>query len=224
MELLGRFEEAEKSYRALLKVQPLDVTALTRLANLLVRLNEPEKALPVLLTLIDPRALVPDEDLPDLRRQLALVLTAPEIKTDRLDDAMKLIERNKRDLGDNESDQRVTALVRGRRAGLRAGSLRELEKLGDRAAVVPEEQLRLAQLQDAEGQWPRAREGLLGLINRDRKSPAYLAVLIDGLLRRGKTAEALERIEQMEKLVPKKDGRPAVFRERLQKLLRAQQQ
>jgi hypothetical protein len=69
-------------------------------------------------------------------------------------------------------------------------------------------------LRDAEGDWPGARRELLVLIQQDEGNPAYLAVLIDGLIRHKKKAEAFTWLGKLEKL-NLDPSRLEQFRERL---------
>lgn len=201
-EMVGQFSRAEQTYRELLKHRPRDGQVLLRLANLYLRRNQPLQAEQVYRQLLSGKVALIDEDIPDLRRRLALTLTAPEQRDDRVDEALAILALNTRDVGDSEADRRVAALVRGRRAADRRAMLDALALLPRGAAGTADEQLRLAQLYDAEGLWPQAREQLRSLLLRDGGNGALLVVLIDGLLRHGKKAEAVSQIERLKKVEP----------------------
>jgi hypothetical protein len=64
------------------------------------------------------------------------------------------------------------------------------------------ERLRLAQLYDAAANWPQARTHLLALLEEEGRNAACMAVLIDGLLRHGKKAEAAGWLERLAKIEP----------------------
>jgi tetratricopeptide (TPR) repeat protein len=200
-EILGRYHDAERAYRDILRRTPNDAEALSRLANLYLRRNEPIKAERVLMRLLDPQVVVSEEDLPEWRRLLALAITAPEQRKDRVNQALALLAQN-RGQGDAEADRRVAALVGLARPTDRAKALAALERLPGGSARTPLEQLRLAQLYDATGNWPRARELYLGLVGHDRANGGYLAVLIDGLLRQGKKSEAANYLRHLAQLEP----------------------
>lgn len=213
-EAIGHFDEAEKGYLAILQQTPRDADALRRLASLYLRLDQARKAEGVLAALLAPQVILPEERQREVRRQLALVLTAPEQPTDRTADALKLLEINRRQTGDRAVDRRVALLVRGRDAAARADSLHQLEALPGGPATTAEERLRLARLYDADGRWPAARTQLLALVRGDPRNPAYLALLIDGLLRHGKKAEAASWIDRLEQVDPQAEQLPA-FKKRL---------
>ena len=77
-----------------------------------------------------------------------------------------------------------------------------------------QEQLRLAQIFDAEGNWAAAKTILLGLIQADKDNPSTVAVLIDGTARSRHHAEASTWIAQLDKLEPGSE-RVTNFRRRL---------
>jgi lipopolysaccharide biosynthesis regulator YciM len=214
--VMGRLDEAERAYRQVVTQEPRHVEALRRLALLYLRTNQNARAEAVLLRLLDPKMYVSDEELPELRRQLALAMTAARFGEDRIEPALRLLQINQRSEPDTVADRRVAALVRGGDPARRAEALRALERLPGGPAVVPEESLRLAQLYNANGDWPRARERLLGLLEKDRRNTAYMAVLIDGLLSRGKKAEAATWLERLAAVEPEA-ARTRELRRRLQK-------
>jgi len=152
--------------------------------------------------MLQPRVSVLEEDLPGIRRMLALVLTAPEQPMDRVDTSLAILALNRGPAGESALDHRLSLLVRGRRAGDRAGVLKALEELSADPEPGAEEQLRLAQLHQQQGDWPRARSLLLTLLNRDEENPGVMAALVDGLLRNGKFAEAALWLPRLEKLEP----------------------
>jgi tetratricopeptide (TPR) repeat protein len=200
-EVLGQSRQAARTYRRILSRAPGDVKALLGLLRLHMRADQPAKAERVLQALLSSR-VVADEDLPELRRQLALVLSAPQRRAPQVERARALLAANRAGASDTVADQRTAGLVTGVAPGKAAEALRVLEQLPGGPAVLPEEMLRLAWLYEAAGNWPRARDCLLALLKRDGSNPAYLAALIDGLLRRGKKAEAAEWLDRLTKLEP----------------------
>jgi tetratricopeptide (TPR) repeat protein len=201
-QVLARLDEAVRAYRQIVTQDPRNVEALRRLAHLYLRTNQNARAVAVLVQLLDPKQSVSDEDLPELRRQLALAMTAAQFGEDRIESALRLLQLNTQSEGDAVADRRVAALVRGGDAAQRAESLQALERLPGGPAIVPEESLRLAQLYNANGDWPRARERLLGLLEKDRRNGSYMAVLIDGLLSHGKRAEAATWLDRLAAVEP----------------------
>jgi predicted Zn-dependent protease len=200
-EVLGQPDRAERAYRRILSREPRDAKALAGLLRLHLRADRPAEAQRVLNALLDSPG-VAEEDLPVLRRQLALVLSSPRRRAPEVQRALRLLAGNRATWGDAAADRRVAALVWGAVPAQAAEALRALERLPGGPAVRPEETLRLARLYDSVGDWSRARDCLTGLLKEDGSNPAYLAALIDGLLRRGKKAEAAEWLERLTKLEP----------------------
>ncbi|MFM7151521.1 MAG: tetratricopeptide repeat protein, partial [Gemmataceae bacterium] len=213
-DLFHHYDEAEKWYRSHLERNPHDADTLEHLAKLYLRQNRPLDAEKVLLKMLEPRVSVLEEDLPGIRRMLALVLTAPEQPMDRVDTALAVLALNRGPAGESALDKRLSLLVRGRRAADRADILKALEELSTDPEPGSEEQLRLALLYQQQGDWPRARSLLLTLLNRDEENPGVLAALVDGLLRNGKYAEAALQLPRLEKLEPS-SPRVEDFRKRL---------
>jgi tetratricopeptide (TPR) repeat protein len=199
-EIMGRFREAEAALRKFLSDNPTDVEGLRRLAALLIRTNQPAAAEAVLREVLGERSHVQPEERPELRRQLALVLTAPELPRPNTEAALKLVRFNLDTEGDTEANRRTEALVRGSSALERKSALNDLAGLMSGPSVLPEELLRLATLHEQSGNWPRARELRLGLITADPDNPAYIIALIEGLIRHGRKAEALTWLVRLEKL------------------------
>ena len=198
-EVIGHLERAEEGYRTVLKDRPRDAKALSRLAALRLRRDEQAKAEPVLRGLLGPPAVVVDEDAPAIRRQLALALTASD--ANRIDEALRLLDRNRRSPAESPADARVRALVLAARPTGRAAALKALGAL-PATRLTAQERLRLARLYDAEGDWGRARELILGLVEEDPANVSPAAALADGLIRHRRRVEAAEWLERVEKLEP----------------------
>ena len=122
--------------------------------------------------------------------------------------------------GDDADDLRVLALlheVQGTPEGRRR-AIAGLEALIGRGAATTEDRRRLAQLLEAVGEWPRAREQYRELILRAdaardaetiARRPQYLALLVEGLLRHhkpGDDADLAEARQLVERLKPIERG------------------
>ena len=191
-EILARADLAESAYREILKRRPNDPVALGRLATLLVRHDKNRLAEPVLRLLLDPRQALPDEAIPELRRRLALVLTAPEWKEDRVDEALRLLDLNK-PRGEDALDARTRALVLGRRGGAVETPV---------TGMVLQEERRLAQLYDARGEGPRSRDIFAEMIRKDPANAGTIAAMLESLYRDKRRAEGVEWLDRLEKLEP----------------------
>jgi tetratricopeptide (TPR) repeat protein len=212
-EAMGQPEQAERAYRLALKSEPRESHAMLGLLRLYMHDSRNADAEGVLQMLFDPGVLVREEHVPMLRRQMALVITAPERGTPRVKQALALLALNRAAAPDDPADRRVDALVRGAVAAERATALRALEGMPEGSIAGPE-RLRLAQLYDAANNWPQARTHLLALLADDGRNTACMAVLIDGLLRHGKKAEAAGWLERLAKIEPE-NARTRGLRERM---------
>src|SRR5262249_20150435 len=111
-EVLRRPGEAERTYRGILSADPRDAQALLHLLELYVRGDRNAEAERVLERLLGPDVLVPEEQMPELRRRLALVLTDPRRRPPLVERALALLAVNRAAEGETAADRRVAALVR----------------------------------------------------------------------------------------------------------------
>jgi tetratricopeptide (TPR) repeat protein len=199
-EMLARMGRAEELYREALARKPKDALALGRAARFYLRTDQPEKAEPLLRSLLDPALPLPDGERAWVRRQLALALASGGDR--RVDEALGLLESNRREGGETPDDRRIRALVLAARPGERQQALRTLEGLAGGPPPSAHEQFRLARLYEQEKDWTRARDQLLGALAQDGNNPVYLAHLIEGLLSRGKADEARAWVARLEKVEP----------------------
>ena len=183
-----------------------------RVAAFHLRLNRPAQAETALRRLLDSGEDASAADLAWARRELAMVLAA------RGDDAgaQALLGAGPGDA----ADRRARAFVLGARPEGRAEALRRLEAERTAGPLPPDEEFRLAQLYEADGRWPEARERLTALLTADKQNPEYLAHLIDGLLRHEQAEEASAWLARLEAMEPGSE-RATAFRTRLTAALTA---
>jgi len=112
------------------------------------------------------------------------------------------------------ADRRARAFVLGARPEGRAEALHRLEEEAKAAPLPADEQFRLVQFYDTTGDWPQARDRMVGLLTQDKQNPEYLAYLIDGLLRHDQAEEAGPWVARLETLEPGAE-RVKAFRSRL---------
>jgi tetratricopeptide (TPR) repeat protein len=186
-EATGRTDKADELYRAALAGRPDDVPTLRSVAGWFLRHGPARDAQVLLRRLIDLNIKSP-EDAAWARRLLAVVLAAGgDYQQSRqalvilgiLDQAEQPAAAE-----DNPEDQRARAMVlaaqRGRKP--RRSAIALLEKLAARQPLTGDDQFLLAQLYDATGDWPRARQQMLGLLAADGDRPEYLASFAAALL------------------------------------------
>jgi tetratricopeptide (TPR) repeat protein len=200
-EALGHQDQAEGQYRAALSAGPADVHALQGLAGFYLRSNQPQRAEPVLRQLLEPALRAPQVEAAWARRSLAVALAAggdyPQLR-----EALALLEQNRKAGGNTVEDQRVQAVVLRTHPGHRREALRLLLDLSRRRLTTPDEEVLLAQMQEADHDWSQARERLLRVLAAHGAKPAYLASLVRGLLRHSGAAEAQPWLAQLEKADP----------------------
>jgi predicted Zn-dependent protease len=200
-EALGNIDEAEDHFLAALTSKPNDFMLLVALASFYLHYDQTQKAERHLRRLIDTKDQIPEETVAWARRQLALVVAAGG-KPGSTEQALALIERNRASTGWNVADQRAKATVWAARPEHRQDAIRLFEESVRQQALRSDEQFRLAQLYEAEGDLSRAREQLLDLISTERANPGYLAYYTRFLLRQGEVHEAKLWLGRLEKLQP----------------------
>jgi tetratricopeptide (TPR) repeat protein len=210
-ELLARFDLAARQYRTAARHRSDDSAALQRAVVFFVRVGRPDDAEPLLRQLLALTPPLAGDSAAWARRRLALAL-AERGDADGLREADALLDRNRGRDGESAADRRARAFVAAAPPGGRAQALRDLERLPVPSPEI-DEPLRLARLYDAEGDWAAARRQLDALLTRDADNPAALALLADGLLRRGKAAEARPWLLRLERVEPD-SARTRALRER----------
>ena len=198
-EVLGRLEEAVASLRQRLKERPRDLESLLRLVDLQIRLGWWAEAEATLRTLLDPESPAQPENWPRMRRQLALLLTRPEMSPPLVEQALRLLERNRLEEAPGHADDPTLHLVRGMNPALRPAALEALLSKPPREAL---QRVRWAQLLDAADQWDRARAIYLGLAAEDPDTPLYPALLVDGLLRNEGGPETILWFDRLRRMDP----------------------
>ncbi len=196
---LSRTDKAEEEYRAALAARPQDVRVLLAAVGFYVHLGEHAKAEPLLRRLLRPGVLVAEEDIPALRRQLALVLSESG-EEHQLQEALTLLVQNPPT--EAAADQRARLLVLAARPDHRQDALAKLAALGNVSQWPPEERYRLARLYEAENDWPHTRTLMLELLDTDGSNPTYLSFFLEGLLRQHQADEAGPWLTRLEKVAP----------------------
>ncbi|MEX0714008.1 MAG: tetratricopeptide repeat protein, partial [Pirellulales bacterium] len=157
-EATQRPELAGEQFREALAADPSSPAALRKLAEFYLRSGRPREAEPHLRELVDPDGQAADPDRRWARRNLAVALVARgDYASQR--QALTLLEENLK-LDDNSVDRRAKAVVlasQQRRRALRE-AIKLFEKLVQVEAPSTEDRFLLAQLYQADGNWPAARQ------------------------------------------------------------------
>jgi predicted Zn-dependent protease len=201
-EAIDRCDLAEKQYAEAARTSPDDFLLLRQAAAFYLRMDQPGRAEPYLLRLLERRVGAPEEHTAWARRHLALAL-AFDARSARRDEALALLDANLREWPRSLADVRARALVVASRPSERREGLKQFEATLEDRPVAPEEILVLADLWEAEGNPRRARECRVSLLEFDGRKPQYLAHHVRGLLRRGQTGEAELYLAQLERVQPR---------------------
>lgn len=205
-ESLGRPQQADEQYRLLLTQQPTDLGVLFIAANYYSRAGQPAQAEPLLRKLIDPSLKAPETTITWARRALALTLAAQGNQA-RLQEAQALIEENRKREGANLENRRVQAILLASQPGQRGQAIKACEDLSTDIKTVPEQmRLLLAQLHEADSNWPAAERVLLSLVQENERNPVNIARYIQGLVRNGKAEAAESWVERLAGLAPLAPG------------------
>ncbi len=214
-EALGRLDQAQEQFQAALALKPEDPALLRQVANFSLRSGHLAGAAPHLRRIVALGSQVAPADLAWARRNLAWVL-AQTGSASQLAEALGLVglsltsgdevvvvdsTRQGEDLIE-EQRARARVLATQARRSLRGHALVLLEDLSKRQALTPDDQFRLAQLQEVEGNWPKAREEYRNLLVGQPHNALYPARFAQSLIRRGELEEAqrcLDRLERLEK-------------------------
>jgi tetratricopeptide (TPR) repeat protein len=178
-EALGEAREAESVYADMLKARPNDPSVKHSVAAFYLRSGHADKAEPLLKEL----AAGDGADSAWARRTLALTMVVSgDYQKTRT--ALDLLDKNMGGLWASPEDQRARAMVLALRPGDRKASIETLEQSFLRVKPTPAEEFLLAQLYEADRNWTRASERLLGLVSsKQGATPEILAYYIRALLR-----------------------------------------
>jgi tetratricopeptide (TPR) repeat protein len=198
-EAVGDRPEAEKQYLALFQKHPDDEGLLRSFAVFYLRSGDAAKAEPLLLKMSARGGVGSPEPAIWARRTLALTWAASG-NYKRNTDALRKLDENLRDRSGSPEDLRARALVLALRPGGRRQSIQSLEESFLRLRPTPEEEFLLAQLYEADGNWAKAKERMLGLLTaRGGDKPILLAYYVRALLQHNETDQAAEWLDRLER-------------------------
>jgi tetratricopeptide (TPR) repeat protein len=208
-ELVKHYDQARDLYLTAAKAKPTDSLTLRDVASYFVRRNEVREAKPFLQRIIDlPEK--PKDDL-DWANETLAVFLAVEGDPQKLAKAMEMIgsvPTSRTASAKTEKDADTSVRLRSRAqvlAGQKEPRLRReaialLEGLVSREQM-PNDRFLLAQLYEAEGQWPKAEEAMRTAL-RTNKGSVYVAEYIRALLRHGQADQAAPWIAELESQEP----------------------
>jgi tetratricopeptide (TPR) repeat protein len=203
-EALGRLQEAEERYVAMLAANPKDAALMFVAAGFYSRTGQSTKAEPWLRTLLEPQLKAPESAVNWARRELALVL-ANKGAYPAFREALALLEGHaKTSSREDPDDRRVKALVLAAQPAHRREAISLLEKLPVQGSGrSPIAQFILARLYERDGNWRKARATMVALLSDHGQTPLLIAEYVRGLLRHKETDEAAAWVDKLTALAPK---------------------
>jgi predicted Zn-dependent protease len=207
-EALHRWSRADICFQEALSATPDDSTVLSRAARFYLRVDQPQRAEPLLRRLLGQSLVLSEEETQWARRQLALLLNDPREAGGLLDQKTDPL------LPESAANERVRALILASQSATRANAVRTLMESAVRSVMSPNEQLRLARILMAADAWLPARDLMQDLLARDKANPAYLAQFVYWLLERGYREEAALWMDRLEDAAPD-DSRTISLRKHL---------
>jgi tetratricopeptide (TPR) repeat protein len=187
-QIIGEKDKAEKAFLEALSTPSDDLVMRRIVLESMVRFQmnsgKPTEAEKYLRQLLKPKLQAPEDLKIWSRRNLALTLAAqqdPEKQTE----AMDLINENLTANPDGVDDQVVKGLLLATKVDRRRDAIGWLEKAFKARQPTANQMYVLANLYDAEGNWPKARSQMGDLLRAHAKHESYLsylAVYIDKLM------------------------------------------
>jgi tetratricopeptide (TPR) repeat protein len=200
-EILGNGKDARSAYEEALRIEPGNIPVLHDVADYFIRTGPHASALPLLRRLLDPKTSADTEQLAWARRGLALTL----VTSGRYGDfprALALLEENERVHGKTAEDVRARAVLLSTRPDRRREAIAAFgELLQLRPQLPPELTFILVRLYAAEGEWKRAQEQLLKILDRQPRDSAeyldYLTFLVEQLVQKRQYNESEIWLQQV---------------------------
>jgi tetratricopeptide (TPR) repeat protein len=207
-EAVGRPELARAHVATALAARPGDAIVLWAAVRYSLRAGEPAAAEPLLRKILGNEAL-PADQAARARRMLAVVL-ASQTDYRKIRQALVYLDLLE-DRGEPDPDQKESAddlrvkvfvLAMQRTRPMRQRAIKLLEYLAEHEGPTPDDEFFMAQLYEAVGDWPKARERMVRLLARGGDDPGYLTYLTRGLVRHEGPAGAKPWLMKLEAVRP----------------------
>jgi tetratricopeptide (TPR) repeat protein len=200
-EAVGEMKQAEEYFSAALKTKP-EPEVQREVASFFLRTSQPEKAVPLLRTIIADSEASAAFRVLWARRNLAVALAAQK-DYQKLQEALKLVDTNIRTGEAAREDQRVKGILLATQPGRRKEALQTFEEAHRQELLAGPDLFVLAQLYDRENNWAKAELSLLTLLGSPQgDSPGYLAYYVRRLIDRKDLAKAEAWSKKLERGAP----------------------
>jgi tetratricopeptide (TPR) repeat protein len=204
-EALGRLKEAEEQVLAATTAKPGDPMAVSRVARFYLRTRQTATAEPWLRKLIEPKLGAPETAVTWARRELALLLASRRSYPLFLE-ALALLDANRTKAGETPENSLVRCQVLASQPARRREAINLLQNQKTPthgSASSPLGTFLLAQLHEADGNWPRARTLMSDLLTEHGNDPSFVAYFARGLLRHQEAESAATWVAKLAELAPK---------------------
>lgn len=206
----GRLDRAGELFEKARQQAPNNVPTLRASAAFYLQANNPARAQALLNEII---TLTGDSDEADwARRSLAQLLAlrgghqAAVKALEVLDQPSQSDAKSRREATPENLRTRAKILATQPSTAKRTEAIAILNGLVERRQAVADDLFLLAQLFDAAGDWPKAREHALKLLDQRGNNPTYLAYYITALVRHKRAGEAQVYLDQLKALAPGQAG------------------
>jgi cellulose synthase operon protein C len=208
-EEVGDLDQAHAQIKTALLAYPDDVATLRAAASFAIATGIAREAETNLRAIISLKSKAP-ADVDWARRLLAILLASSGNRRESLeafellglaDEGASYLPTADEPIDEIRAKAKVLSLRESR--GARLAAIRSLQWIVDREPPSADDQYLLAQLYEAEANWPKAHEQLQSLLAGNAQNPLYVAHSTMILLRQGAIDEAQVWLEKLEKLEPK---------------------
>jgi predicted Zn-dependent protease len=199
-EVLGLMDRAEELYRQALSDGRGDFVFLAAAADFHCRADQFAQAEPYLDALLKAEGLVPAKYVVRSRRQLALALAGRSAGDHAK--ALALIDENLQARPHQAADLRARAFILAGNSSQRRQAIRVFEETAKRQPLAADEQLLLAQLFEADGDQPRAREQIVALLTAQPENPQFLSFYLRHLVKSEEMDLARDQLQKLRRLEP----------------------
>lgn len=196
-EAMSKNDEAEKQYEAALEAAPQDIAVAQVVANFYARTGKLQSSEALLQRIIDGKIPCKNVYLVWARRQLALIY-ATRGGYDNRQKAQELLEQNLAGSEASALDRRALSQVVKHDQAVPL-----LEEMLDDQSATPDDQLKLAIMYEAAGEWIKAGNLFRSLVATYPKERRYLVVFIEALLRHNEVSSVEMYLNRLAELAPK---------------------
>jgi len=197
---IGNADAAEKKYDEAAAAFPQDAAVVRAAADFFVRHRKSAKAEPLLRKFVGGDVKAEESNLVWARRQLAAIHAERHTYQD-LKKAEELIEQNRAGAQTTVNDLQMLARLYAAdpSRAKRVEAIGIFEELIRTQTASDADRLALAQLYLADNNWAKAGALMRSLASDNAKNPAYLAIYIENLLKRGETSDIEDYLDRLKK-------------------------